>query len=271
MALLFNVIEFPDLSRMTGVWTNSTHDADAGDEVTLAQLIVFPPDQDPVVESDFLCSHLPFHVGGFHGVFPDGQGWMVVLQKAPASASTGLMAASEPHWALVDGIDRALRFNYGAEAQDWFAAPPDLLLTYYNSVGADRDIVSNWTATELLWGLLAECCNASLVDVVGGYARGCAFPDRQHDCQSDVFRDVFALWTTRALSGPEPDLDDVSDDEPVAEFSRWTRKKLKKIKRRDLIRMAIADGWEPADLAGAPKDVLITLMIDGQTRPPDVK
>lgn len=74
MALLFTSVEFPAMSRMTGVWTNSTHDPDAGDGVTLAQLIVFPADQDPVVESDFLCSHLPFQIGGFHGAFPDGQG-----------------------------------------------------------------------------------------------------------------------------------------------------------------------------------------------------
>lgn len=268
MAYLFNVIEFPALSRMTGIWTNSTLDADAGDEVTLAQLIVFPPDQDPVVESDFLCSHIPFHVGGFHGVFPNGQGWAVILQKAPAAASCELIGASESHWVLVDAIDRALRFNYGAEAQDWFAAPRDLLLTIYHSAGADRDVVEGWSVTELLWGLLAECCNVPLADIVDGYAKECAFPDREHDCQGDVFRDVFALWTTRALNAPEPDLDDVFDGGPAPEFVRWTRKQLKKLKKRELMRMAIADGWERADIEGAPKDLLIAAMIDGQTRPP---
>lgn len=271
MAHLFNVIDFPALSRMTGIWTNSTHDADVGDEVALAQLIVFPPDQDPVVESDFLCGHLPFHVGGFHGVFPDGQGWAVVLQKASAATSMELMAASESHWVLVDAIDRALRFNYGADAQDWFAATRELLLTIYHRSGADLDVVEDWSVTELLWGLLAECCNVPLVDIVDGYAQECAFPGREHNCQGDVFRDVFALWTTRALSAPEPDLDEIFDGEPSPEFKRWTRKQLKKFKKRDLMQMAIADGWEPADLAGAPKDVLITLMIDGQTRPPGVQ
>jgi hypothetical protein len=274
MALLFSVIDFPELSRMSGIWTNSTIDADFGDEVVLAQLVVFPPDQDGVVESDFLCSHLPFQVGGFHGVFPDGQGWMVVLMKAPASSSTDLMSAGDPHWVLVDSIDRALRFNYGAEALDWVAWTREDLEYYYSEVGADPEVVGEWTVAELLWGLLSECCNVPLVDVVDGYRTGCAFPDTEHDCQGQVFTDVFAMWTTRALNAPEPDLDEifgpVPDDEGAPEFTRWKRKKLKKLKRRELMRMAIADGWEWSDLNGVPKKVLITLMIDGQTRPPGV-
>jgi hypothetical protein len=270
MALLFNSVEFPAMSRMTGIWTNSTHDPDAGDDVTLAQLIVLPADQDPVVESDFLCSHLPFQVGGFHGMFPDGQGWMVVLQKAPASASLIQMAASDPHLALVDSIERALRFNYGAEAADFATYTPDILLRYYRQTGVDDDVVANWTVTELMWGLLAECCNVPLADLAAGYEAGCAFPDRDHECQGDVFRDVFALWTTRALNPPETDFDEVDDGDGEDEFVRWTRKMLKKFKRRELVRMAIADGWDVSDVADVPKAVLIQLMVDGQSRPPGV-
>jgi hypothetical protein len=272
MALLFDVIDFPPLSRMTGIWTNSTHDADVGDEVAMAQLIVFPPDQDPVVESDFLCSHLPFHVGGFHGVFPDAQGWMVVLQKAPASASTDLMSASERRWVLVDGVDRALRFNYGAEPQDWAAWDRDHLEAVYEQAGVDPGLITGWSVAELLWGLLAECCSVPLTQVVHGHEHGCAFPDRDHECQGAVFVDVFALWTTRALSGPEPDLDEVfgvaARGDPAPEFTRWTRTRLRKLKRRKLIRMAQADGWDPASLEDLPRKALIAVMIDGQTRPP---
>lgn len=277
MALLFSVIDFPELSRMSGIWTDSTIDPDFGDEVVLVQLVAFPPDQDGVVESDFLSSHLPFLVGGFHGVFPDGQPWMVALMKAPDSASTDLMSAEEPHWVLVDSVERALRFNYGAEAQDWVTWTREDLEYYYSEAGADLDAVADWTVAELLWGLLAECCNVPLADVVDGYAAGCAFPEVEHECEGQVFRDVFAMWTTRALNAPEPDLDEVygggegeADDEDAPEFTRWTRKKLKKLKRRELMRMALADGWERSDLKGAPKKVLITLMIDGQTRPPGV-
>lgn len=270
MPLLFNSVEFPSMSRMTGIWTNSTHDPDSGDDVTLAQMIVFPPDQDPVVESDFLCSHLPFQVGGFHGVFPNGQGWMVVLQKAPASASLVQMAATDPHWALVDSIERALRFNYGAEATDFATYAPNILVRYYAQAGADPDVVADWSVTQLLWGLLAECCNVSLADLASGYDAGCAFPDREHDCQGDVFRDVFALWTTQALNDPEPDLDVVYGSGDDESFERWTRKELKRIKRRKLVRMAVADGWDLSDVAAVPKAVLITMMIDAQSRPPGV-
>lgn len=34
------------------------------------------------------------------------------------------------------------------------------------------------------------------------------------------------------------------------------------------MRMAMDDGWDWGDIDGVPKDVLIRLMIDGQTRPP---
>lgn len=268
MALLFNVIAFPELSRMTGLWTNSTHDPDAGNEVSVAQLVVFAPDQDPVVESDFLCSHLPFQVGGFHGVFADGQGWMVVLQKAPAAASVALMGAMEPHEVLFDSTDRAVRFNDRAEIRDsvWWTRAD--LVDHYDGVDANIDAVADWSIAELLWGLLAECSGVPLTDVVAGYDGGCAFPRRDHDCQGDTFRDVFALWTTGALNSPEPDLDDVFSAAPAPGFVRWTRKKLKKLKRRELMRMAVDDGWDWGDIDGVPKDVLIRLMIDGQTRPP---
>lgn len=268
MALLFTVIDFPALSRMSGIWTSSTIDADTGDEVILAQLIAFPPEQDGVVESSFLSSHLPFQVGGFHGVFPDGQSWMVTLMKAPASASIQLMHADEPHWVLVDSIDRALRFNAGAEIHDWVTWTRGDLEEYYAEAGVRVSDVDSWSVAELLWGLLGECCNVPLIDIVQGHSSGCAFPGRLHDCQFDVFRDVFAMWTTRALSGPEPDLDEVyegsAEGTPVP-VKRWKRKELKKLKRRELMRMALDDGWESSDLEGIPKMVLIDLMVQGQT------
>ena len=34
--------------------------------------------------------------------------------------------------------------------------------------------------------------------------------------------------------------------------------------------LAIADGWDVSDVADVPKDVLIQLMVDGQSRPPGV-
>jgi len=195
---------------------------------------------------------------------------MVVLQKAPASASLIQMAASDPHWALVDSIERALRFNYGAEATDFATYTPDFLLRYYRQAGVDDNVVASWTVTELMWGLLAECCNVSLADLAAGYEAGCAFPDHYHECQGDVFRDVFALWTTRALNPPETDLGKLDEGDGEDEFVRWTRKMLKEIKRRELVRMAIADGWDMSDVADVPKDALIQLMVDGQCRPPDV-
>ena len=277
MALLFNAIEFPDMSRMTGIWVNKTHDPDAGDEVVMAQMIVLPSDQDPVVESGFLCAHIPFHIACFHGVFADGQGWMVVLQKASAALSQQMVGATDPHWVLVDGISRALRFNAGAEADQGATWDRDVLEAYYEEQGASLEEIAGWSVSELVWGLLVECCNVPLLTAVTGYEAGCAYPDREHICQGDVFSDVFSLWTARPRVGYEEseeyeELEEIEPDETeeISDkgFIRWTAQHLERFSLPELHMMAREDGWESADITGVPKEVLIELMVTGQVIPP---
>lgn len=269
MALLFTDFDFPDMSRMTGIWINKTHDPDVGNEVALAQMIILSADQDPAVESDFLCSHLPFHIGGFHGVFADGQAWLVIIQKASAALSKHMVSATDPHWILVDGISRVLRYNAGAEAEQWATWDRDSLETYYAQQGVEVAVIASWSIAELLWGLLAECCNAPLLAVVQGYKTGCAFPNREHNCQADVFNDVFSLWTTLALAEND-ELETDQDEESSEEgFIRWTAHYLEKFSLNELHMMAREVGWESADIAGVPKEVLIKLMVTGQVIPPE--
>lgn len=197
MGALFDAFPFPDQSRMTGIWANSALDLDTRDELVLIQMIELGRDQDPAVESDFMIGHLPFQVGGFHGVFPDGQGWTVVLLTSPEAIADVVANAPHGHWALVDGVDRALRMNPSAVPGQQLVITRDLLRELYGRHGVDSDALRSWSTAELLWGLLAECCGVELRDVAAGYDAGCALPSDDHICCGDVFRDVFAHWVTQ--------------------------------------------------------------------------
>ncbi len=48
------------------------------EEVAIGHLISFPDNQDAGLESDFLSSQMPFNVGGFSGLYPDGSPWMFI-------------------------------------------------------------------------------------------------------------------------------------------------------------------------------------------------
>ncbi len=78
MTHFYNRLLFPPDSRMTGIWSNSWVDEPTGDEVAIGHLISFPDNQDAGLESDFLSSHMPFNVGGFSGLYPDGSPWMFI-------------------------------------------------------------------------------------------------------------------------------------------------------------------------------------------------
>lgn len=199
MAFLFDAFWFEPGARMTGLWVAGGAAGVAGADVVVSgHLVALAEDQDPVVEASFLGAHLPFHFGGFHGLGPSGSPWVLMLQAADMRAAE-VAGAVDPWWPLVDGMSRALQFNGEAqvlEAQFW--SVEDLRLLY-----GDLDI-ADWTAGEVLQGLLAQCCNVPLSQIVAGRTVQCAFPEVQHDCQRDVFHDVFSMWTTSALNPPEP-------------------------------------------------------------------
>lgn len=64
--------------------------------------------------------------------------------------------------------------------------------------------IDDWTVPDLLMGLLAECCYVPLPDIVAGRITQCAFPDVDHNCEHDVFTDVFARWDAGHLNPEEP-------------------------------------------------------------------
>jgi hypothetical protein len=109
-----------------------------------------------------------------------------------------------PYWPLFDGMRRALRFNAEAAVvleRGWTSGE---LLGVYAGQGVHLGDVDDWTVLDLLMGLLAECCYVPLSDIVGGRIIQCAFPDVDHDCEHDVFTDVFARWDGGHLNPEEP-------------------------------------------------------------------
>jgi len=204
MTHFYNRLPFPPDSRMTGIWSNSWVDDPMGDEVAIGHLISFPDNQDAGLESDFLSSHMPFNVGGFSGVYPDGSPWMFILQKAPADVSKRLMREEDPYWLMRDSLQRAMRFNHEARIVDELTWTRGKLEFAYALEGINTVDIADWTITDLIRGLLTECCYVELSDIVDRHATGCAFPGIEHDCAADVFTDVFARWGVGLLRSPEP-------------------------------------------------------------------
>lgn len=195
MAYLFHVLDFPDNSRMTGVWNNTWADAPSGEEYASGHFVRLGPDQHVDVESDFLGSHLPFQVGGFGGAFPDGHPWLFVLQKAPADVA-------ERGRTLRASLDTALTYNLEARVTREFLWSRTDLLDIYREQEISVAAVRRWPVADLLRGLLAECAgdnhDITLDDIVDCYP-DCISPDVPHACEADVFTDIFAQWARQTL------------------------------------------------------------------------
>lgn len=195
---LFDALPFEAGSRMTGIWDASV-DPPMGEVAVSITKVALGAGQDGVVESSFLAAHLPYHFGGFHGVGPDGQPWAVVVQAAP-SLVADLVQAASAFWPLLEGVDRVMNLNPEACIEESLEFLGNHLLDIYELQEVSPELVAGWSVGDLLRGLLAECCNVPLEQIAAGRLTQCAFPDRAHDCEHDVFRDVFALWTTMALN-----------------------------------------------------------------------
>ncbi len=201
MGYLFDQLHFPDESRMTGVWIHRDLDEPVGEEIALGQLLALRADQDPVVEADFLSSHAPYTVGGLHGVYPDGSGWVFLIQKAPVAAYE-LVGAADPWWPMIDGLARALDQTPDASTRAHVAWTRDGLLQACVEQGAPWNTIADWPTSRLLWGLLAESCSVKMRDIAQAWPDGCVFGDDEHDCAGDVFTEVFSRWSAGLIEVP---------------------------------------------------------------------
>jgi hypothetical protein len=272
MGYFFDTFYFEPGSRMTGIWQAGVDlDADA-ELVATASLVRFGRDQHDQLEADFMGSHLPFHFGGFHGVGPDGHPWAMMLQIAPSTAAD-LVGSDSVYWPMSDGLDRALHYNWEAELLSDRGFQRLDLVDIYTERGIDPSAVDDWTVPELMLGLLAECCYVPLRQIVAGRITQCAFPDTEHDCQRDVFSDVFARWGAGELRGEEPELPE--EDEPEPEQPRrpakkfgpgrppeywWNKKKLRRMSTKKLRRLALSGYWDEQTINTMKRKKLIKLL-----------
>ncbi len=278
MGYFFDSFYFEPGSRMTGIWQAAV-DLDVDTElVATASLVQFGQDQHDQLEADFLGSHMPFQFGGFHGAGPDGHPWALMLQVAPAS-SAELVGSSSPFWPMSDGLMSALQYNWEAELLLDRGFTRSDLLDIYVERGVDRSMIEDWSVPDLMLGLLAECCYIPLEQIVVGRITQCAFPDTEHECQHDVFSDVFAMWGSGQLRGEEPELvleeelpyEPEEQDQPRRRRAKkfgpgrpaeywWPKKKLRSMSTKELRLLALSGYWDERKLKGMKRKKLIKLL-----------
>lgn len=259
MGYFFETFPFEADSRMTGIW-HAALDVDPDQEVAvMATLVQLGRDQHDELESDFLASQMPFHFGGFHGVGPDGHPWAVMLQMAPASAAK--LVDGRLFWPLLDGLDRALHYNWEASVVDQRVFIEWDLRQIYSERGVHPRHIEDWDAAELLLGLLAECCYVPLERIVAGRITQCALPDLAHDCTHDVFSDVFAAWMQGLLTAPEPPRRRVrmSSGARPPEYW-WPKKTLRQLSKKKLRRLALRCLWDDDEVEPLSRQDLIALL-----------
>ena len=93
MTFFYDRFEFEQGSRLTGIWVWPWPGDPGVDNVALVSQVRLGAGQDGSLECDFLSSHLPWAAGGVHGVGPEGDPWLVVVQMAPRAAAGELVAS----------------------------------------------------------------------------------------------------------------------------------------------------------------------------------
>jgi hypothetical protein len=277
MAYLLNALSVQPGSHLAAV--GSCQDAAAGDAV-LAQLIGLGEGQDASVEADFMAAHLPFYHCCLQGSDSHGVPWILLVQVAPAAAAA-LLGTNNVYWPMAESVDRVLIYNAEASVLQQRGWQRPALVELYGRAGVEAGMVADWTAADLVLGLIAECCHVSLPQVVAGWADGCAFPNLDHDCAHDVFADVFAQWT-QAHSGPDDialvDADDYllgwagpepayaarpTDDEVLY---YWPEHDLKKMSAKDLRKLAARCKWGKRKTSSMKRKALVKMLATPHAR-----
>ena len=196
VSVLAESFPFQEGARKTGIWSESNPAVSGTENLVGFYFIQIPSDQDVELEAYFLSPFLPFEVGGLYGNSPDGSQWIIFAMVGPSYKEFDGLMAESPLSNFQESLDRALSFNLEAHAL------ADRLFSHEELMGVYTERVKNasladWPTSDLALGLIAEICDVPLEQIVAGYSRNCAYPDADHECQSNVFLDVFASWQSR--------------------------------------------------------------------------
>ena len=200
MSLFANSLPFEPGTRMTHVWTKSRNEDQTINTFVTVHLLRIDDDQDCDLEATLMTRFLPFHTGGFSGFDPHGRPWIVVIQHAPLDETSHFAQIQEPFWVLQNSLERALQHNPSARVLVENRYTRDELLNIYEFDGLSTGGAFSWNTAELIYGLLAEMCEVPLSQLVKGYSNQCAFPKINHECEDNVFSDVFVRWKLREIS-----------------------------------------------------------------------
>lgn len=192
-----NSFGFEEGSRLTGVLSQSRVESITVDPVITAHKILLEEGQDGDLETTFIAAFVPFLTAALHGNDVHGRQWMIVFQVLPLDFRKNKLSRQDGREILEKSLVRALEFNTSAQVVNDYWLPRKLLEVPYPERALGGVGVETWTPSELIYGLMAEMCGVSLQEIFDGYWRGCAFPDLEHECESDVFQDVFQRWTSR--------------------------------------------------------------------------
>jgi len=207
MALLMTKFKWTEGTSLRGVWSSKLDLSETEESPLLgcAYYLRLSGDSDPFMEATNFEAFLPLCAGGVHGAFPDGSYWMVLFQIEPADSPYELFGITEESDLLARQLQRVPFLKAIGTVDDrWYFDTDELrseLSTYVSLKQAKS--MKDWSMFELLKALQTQLCSVTLEQVVTGRITQCAYPDLDHDCQHDVFSDVFAQWG-QPMQGGQP-------------------------------------------------------------------
>jgi hypothetical protein len=198
MAWLLDHADLPVGAGLRGVWSShlSVLDTEEAPALGTGYLMYLPSDSDPYVEATHLETFIEFCAGGVHGQLPNGDYWMFVFLIEPyelAMEEFGVFNEGDLSHRLFNRVPLLERIGRRVSgiAFDSDQLREDLCEYLPRQLHSE---IANWTFPELIMGIQTQLCNVELRTVVSCRVSQCAYPDTEHDCQHDVFADVFAHW-----------------------------------------------------------------------------
>jgi len=207
MAVLLEKFDWREGPSLRGVWSSplAMQESEEDPLQGCAYFIRLDSDSDPFMESTNFSAFLPLCVGGVHGAFADGDYWMVLFQVVPEYLCYELFSVHDYSSLLERQLQRVPDLKaIGSVDERWYFDADEIRwdLSEFVSVKVGK-LMQDWTIFELIQAAQAQLCNVPLKEIVRGRITQCAYPNTDHDCQHDVFRDVFAQWG-QSMQGGQP-------------------------------------------------------------------
>jgi len=183
--------------RTTGAFTNSNAGSFVGDdEIALLTKVEMADDRHADTEVGYLLSALGGWVGAVVGRDSAGTQFAVVMQHGPVGAEADLSTMADQALEAVAGL--IVVEHYWLDLME--------LVSHYMVHGAGIVEPKSLGMVPLLHGLISEMAGYEPAEYIERFPSGCAYPDRDHQCEGSVVNDVLRAWQDGQQSyrpGPE--------------------------------------------------------------------